>query len=115
MNVSEETLAFWSQGPATTEADKCSNAETVIKKAIDADEVPTFEHRRYTGNKHPDRSWIYYAGIAFIPDTGGLIKNWPEQNYVNGVSRNSDTDRTYKRLIRIMKRLQNKMQSEGVS
>lgn len=214
MNVSEDTLAFWSQGPATTEADKCSNAETVIKKAIDADEalsaldisvfaqgsykartnirqesdvdicvryntsffpeypegttqqtfgnvdgklpyadfknmvekalqarfgnagvtrgnkafavhantyridadvVPTFKHCRYTGNKHAGGSWVYHAGVAFIPDSGGLIKNWPEQNYTNGVSRNNDTGRAYKRAIRIMKRLQNKMSADGVS
>ncbi|NGZ61169.1 MAG: nucleotidyltransferase [Nitrospira sp. LK265] len=214
MNISEDTFAFWSQGPAATESDKCFNAESVIKKAIDADEtlssldisvfaqgsykartnirqesdvdicvryntsffpeypkgttkqtfgnvdselayadfknmveralktrfgnagvtrgnkafdvhantyridadvVPAFGHRRYTGKKYADGRWVFHAGVAFSPDSGGVIKNWPEQNYANGVSRNDDTGRAYKRAIRIMKRLQCKMTADGVS
>ena len=82
---------------------------------IDADVIPTFEHRRYTGRKNADSTWEYFSGIAFIPDGGGLIKNWPEQNYANGVSRNNDTARRYKRVIRVLKNLQNKMRTDGVS
>jgi hypothetical protein len=82
---------------------------------IDADVIPTFEHRRYTGRKNADSTWEYFSGIAFIPDGGGLIKNWPEQNYANGVSRNNDTARRYKRVIRVLKNLQNKMRADGVS
>lgn len=214
MNVSEETLISWSQGPGKTEADKCENAETAVRKAIDVDDelsaldisvfaqgsykartnipqdsdvdvcvrfnkdffpqypdgktqkdfgnidgtmafsdfknmvekalkgyfgetevtrgnkafdvhantyridadiIPTFEHRRYTGNKYTDGTWEYYSGIAFKPDDGGLIKNWPEQNYVNGISRNDATGRRYKRLIRIFKCLRNKMQEDKIS
>jgi hypothetical protein len=214
MNISEDTFAFWSQGPSTTESAKCDNAESVVRKAIevddklsgldisvfvqgsyrartnirqesdvdvciryngsffpeypegttketfgnvdgtlpyadfknmvetalksrfgdagvtrgkkafdvhantyriDADVIPTFEHRRYTGRKNADGDWEYYSGVAFIPDDGNLIKNWPEQNYSNGVSRNNETSRRYKRAIRILKHLQNKMRSEGVS
>src|SRR5207244_3440603 len=80
-----------------------------------ADVIPTFEHRRYTGRKNADEDWEYYSGVAFIPDGGNLTKNWPEQNYSNGVSRNNETSRRYKRAIRILKHLQNKMRSEGVT
>jgi hypothetical protein len=213
MNISEDTFAFWSQGPSTTESAKCDNAESVVcnaieaddklsgldisvfvqgsyrartnirqesdvdvciryngsffpeypegttketfgnvdgtlpyadfknmvenalksrfgeagvtreKKAfdvhantyrIDADVIPTFEHRRYTGRKDTMGDWEYYSGVAFIPDGGNLIKNWPEQNYSNGVSRNNETGRSYKRAIRVLKHLQNKMNDEGV-
>lgn len=82
---------------------------------IDADVVPTFEHRRYTGNKNADGTWEYFSGVAFNPDSGGQIKNWPEQNYVNGVSRNDATGRRYKRIIRILKRLRNKMQEDKIA
>lgn len=213
MNVSEDSLASWSKGPGQTEANKASNAENAVRKAIkadavlsnldvsvfaqgsyrartnvkqdsdvdvcvrynttffpdypdgttketfgnvdgtlsyanfkdmvgvaltayfgesdvtrgdkafdihentyriDADVVPTFEHRRYTGNKNSDGSWAYLSGVAFRPDKGGLIKNWPQQNYDNGVKRNGDSGRVYKRTIRILKRLRYKMEDDNV-
>lgn len=81
---------------------------------IDADVVPTFEHRRYTGKKNADGSNEYLVGVAFRPDQGSLIKNWPQQTYDNGVSRNTATGRTYKRTIRILKRLRDRMLDENV-
>lgn len=213
MNISEESFVSWSQGPGQTEAEKCENAETSVRKAIaaddnlselditvfaqgsykartnvrqdsdvdicvrynttffpeypkdvtretvgnvegsmqfsdfknmvgaalvnyfgptkvtrgnkafdvhantyriDADVVPTFEHRRYTGNRNSDGSWEYLSGVAFVPDKGGMIKNWPAHNYANGVSRNDVTSRRYKRVIRILKRLRNKMQDDRI-
>ena len=38
MNISEENLVSWSKGPGQTEADKCSNAETAVRRAIKASE-----------------------------------------------------------------------------
>ena len=213
MTISEDTFTSWSQGPGKTEADKCENAETAVRKAIaadeklsvldisvfaqgsymartnvrqdsdvdvciryntaffpeypdgktskdfgngdgalrfadfknmvekalksyfgeagvtrgnkafdvhantyriDADVVPTYEHRRYTGNKSADGTWQYYSGVAFDPDNGARIKNWPKQNYDNGVQRNDATSRRYKRVIRIFKRLRNKMQEDRI-
>lgn len=214
MNISEDTFIFWSKGPAQTEADKCDNAETAIRKTIkadaqltnlnitvftqgsyrartnvrqnsdvdicirynssffpdypprttketfgnvdgtmafgdfknmvqaalenyfgkgsiargnkaldvhantyriDADVVPTFEHRRYTGNRCSDGSHEYLSGVAFKPDEGGLIINWPQQTYDNGVARNTKTGRKYKPTIRILKRLRDKMQDENIA
>ena len=34
MNISEDTFTTRSKGPSQTESDKCSNAETAVKKAI---------------------------------------------------------------------------------
>ncbi|HBJ86963.1 MAG TPA: nucleotidyltransferase [Verrucomicrobiales bacterium] len=82
---------------------------------IDADVVPTFEHRRYTGRSNPDGTPHYYSGVAFQPDNGALVKNWPKHVYDNGVSRNTETGRSYKRVVRIMKRLRDKMQAERVT
>ena len=82
---------------------------------IDADVIPTFEHRLYTGEFNTDGSHHYLSGVGFVPDNGGLIKNWPQQNYDNGIARNTATGRKYKRVIRILKRLRDKMQSENVS
>ena len=214
MNISEESFKSWSQGPSETEATKCENAETAVRKAIaadselaalnvsvfaqgsyrgrtnvrqdsdvdicvryntaffgdypegktakdfgcgdsslsfadfknkveralksyfgeasvargkkafdvhansyrvDADVVPTFCHRRYTGNKNPDGTDHFHEGVAFLPDQGNLIKNWPQQTYDNGVARNDATGRRHKRLIRIFKRLRNKMQEDNIA
>ena len=82
---------------------------------IDADVVPTFEHRRYTGNRSSDGSFEYLSGIGFWTDSGVLINNWPQQTYQNGVERNKNTGRKYKRTIRILKRLRDKMQDENVA
>ncbi|WP_215885649.1 hypothetical protein, partial [Igneacidithiobacillus copahuensis] len=81
---------------------------------VDADVVPTFEHRRYTGQKTSDASDVFLSGVAFNPDSGGLIKNWPQQNYDNGVAKNSEAGRRYKRVIRILKRLRDRMQEDRV-
>lgn len=208
MNISDETLTTWAKGPGKTEADKCENAETAVRKAlaaddklnllhttvfpqgsyrartnvpgesdvdiciryngaffadypegksgadykhidssltypefknlvqtalenyfgessvtrgdkafdvrensyrIDADVVATFEHRRYTDEIN------FHSGVAFKPDSGGLIKNWPQQNYDNGVQKNDACSRYYKRLVRILKRLCYQMQDDGLS
>jgi hypothetical protein len=37
MNISEDTFTSWSKGPSVTETAKCENAETAVRKAIDAD------------------------------------------------------------------------------
>ena len=213
MNISEDTFISWSKGPSETETAKCENAETAVRKAVDADDdlqdldisvfaqgsyrartnvrqnsdvdicvryngsffpeypsgttresfghtggtlpfadfknmvqtalenrfgkegvtrgskafdvhansyridadvVPTFEHRRYTGRLNQDGTPHFYSGVAFQPDTGTLVKNWPQHVYDNGVRRNTETGRTYKRVIRIIKRLRDKMQAEQV-
>ena len=82
---------------------------------VAADIIPTFEHRRYTGEYNSDRSPEYLSGIEFRPDKGGRIINWPDQTYSNGIDKNNSTSRRYKRVIRILKRLRNKMQEEKIA
>jgi hypothetical protein len=77
-----------------------------------ADVVATFERRIYT--KHADGSYTYIAGVGFNTDSGRFIQNFPQQTYDNGVARNDATSRSYKRVIRILKRMRNKMQDENV-
>jgi hypothetical protein len=214
MNIEEETFLSWSKGPGKTEAEKCENAETAVRKAIaadeklsklnvvvsaqgsyksrtnirqdsdvdicicykevffaeypegktsddfgnknegllfldyksmvekalksyfgvnsvsrgdkafdvhantyriDADVIPTYENRRYSGNKNSDGSHQYWTGVAFNTDKGAHIINWPKRVYDNGLARNDATERRYKRVIRIFKRLRNQMQEEKIS
>lgn len=85
---------------------------------IDADVVPVFEHRRYS------KDGSYICGVQIYPDNGGSIINWPErlyddshwenQHYENGVTKNSNTRRRYKGIVRIIKKLRNTMDNQGI-
>lgn len=69
---------------------------------VDADVVPTFEHRRYTVENGVYR---YIAGTELHPDGGSKIVNWPHQNYENGTSKNRATNTRFKKMVRVLKRL----------
>lgn len=73
---------------------------------VDADVVPTFEHRRY---RVEDGKYSYTAGTELRPDEGGRIINWPHQNYENGTRKNAATGTRFKKLVRVLKRLKNDM------
>jgi hypothetical protein len=77
---------------------------------IDADVVACFEHRRYLGTV---LSYYYDSGTQMFPDNGGVVVNWPKQNYSNGVRKNDATGRRFKAVTRIMKRLRNEMVDKG--
>ena len=82
---------------------------------VDADVVPVFEHRWY----YADGS--YYSGVALFSDTSGKIVNWPEQlldgwplqHYERAVAKNDATKRTFKGVVRILKKLRVVMEEAG--
>jgi len=77
---------------------------------VESDVAAFFEHRRYTSATH------YHSGVEMIPDNYSppRIKNWPEQHYNNGVTKNTQTSRRYKRVARILKSLSNEMATNGI-
>ncbi len=77
---------------------------------VDADVVPTFEHRRYSV---PNGVPTYISGTELRPDGGGRIINWPHQNYENGTAKNNATGTRFKKLVRVLKRLRDEMVDEG--
>ena len=80
---------------------------------VDADVLPAFAYRYYYGDSYED--YIQPVGVAFIPDKGGRIENWPDQTYSNGVDKNKATSLRYKKIIRIIKNLRNEMQEEKIN
>lgn len=86
---------------------------------VDADVVPLLVHRRYS------RDGTYICGTELQPDSGGRIINWPErlydtpewpnQHYENGNSKNNETGRAYRGVVRIIKKLRNIMDDEGIA
>ena len=80
---------------------------------VDADVVACFEHRRY--QRRSGGGYYYLSGTELGPDKGGAVINWPNQNYENGVAKNNSTRRRFKSMVRILKRLRNTMEEEGIS
>lgn len=80
---------------------------------VDADAVPAFAYRYYYGVG--EDNYRDPVGIAFDTDRGARIINWPEHVYKNGVSKQEETSQRYKKMVRIMKKLRNKMQEENIS
>lgn len=78
---------------------------------VESDVAAFFEHRRYTSKTS------YLSGVEMIPDDSKppRIRNWPEQHYQNGVTKNNATSRRYKRVVRILKSLSNEMLSNKIS
>lgn len=78
---------------------------------VESDVAAFFEHRRYTSTTK------YLSGVEMIPDDRSppRVKNWPEQHYQNGVTKNDQTSRRYKRVVRILKTLSNEMAENAPS
>ena len=75
---------------------------------VDADVVPAYT----LWNILPRSQWISphdprgHIGVAIFPDDGcPMIVNYPDQCYENGVIKNTATSRRYKKVVRILKRL----------
>ncbi len=89
--------------------DRHNKCITVSEKSttLPADVVPCSTHRRY------DSETTSHDGIEITPDSGLKIINWPQQDYDNGVAKNTQTSRRYKRVVRGLKALENRMAESG--
>ena len=87
---------------------------------VDADVVPLIHLREFNGYREIRR------GVSLYPDDGsGRIDNYPERlaqdwpniplHYENGVAMNTATQRRYKGVVRILKKLRNEMEAANVA
>jgi hypothetical protein len=74
---------------------------------VDADIVPHFLHRRYNANMK------YIEGVALLDSSGEEVRNWPQQDYDNGVAKNDRTGKKFKGLARVLKSLKSEMKDAG--
>ncbi len=74
---------------------------------VGADVVPTWKYRRYSRNGN------YVEGVYFCADSGQKVTNFPIQHIENGKEKNRRTQRRFKRLTRIHKRIRAKMIEDG--
>lgn len=78
---------------------------------VDADTVPCMRYRDYTGD-YENNPNNYIGGILIQADNGEIIVNYPEQHIRNGKEKNKQTNKNYKRMVRIMKKMRYIMQDE---
>lgn len=107
-NELEEALVARFGRAAVTRGSKAFDIKANTYR-VESDVAAFFEHRRYVTTTY------YHSGVEMIPDDYDppRVKNWPEQHYKNGVSKNEATLRRYKRVVRILKKLSNEMASNG--
>lgn len=70
---------------------------------VETDVVPTWNYRRY------DKSGDYVLGTKLRLDSGESVVNYPKQHIENGKVKNGRTNRRFKRLTRIYRKLRYKM------
>ncbi len=80
---------------------------------VEADAVPSFQYRnyKYKNSSDPEK---FIEGIKFYAaNTNEQVINYPKIHIENGKKKNKDTQRRYKRLVRIFKRIRYKMIDDG--
>ncbi len=77
---------------------------------LPADVVPCVTERVWTSKNH------YNEGVRLRSDSRPLLElmNYPKQHLERGTLKNDLTSRRYKRVVRILKRLENEMVKNGV-
>jgi len=75
---------------------------------IQTDVVPTWNYRRY------NKDGSYVLGAKFLPESSiwGIV-NFPKQHIQNGKDKNANTQRRFKRLTRLHRKLRYKMVEDG--
>ena len=79
-------------------------------RGLAADVVPCVTHRTYFSRTR------YEEGIRLRNDArpADTIENYPKQHLEEGVRKNDATSRRFKRVVRILKRLENEMVDRGI-
>ncbi len=80
---------------------------------VDADAVPCWEYQHYYRDGYG--AWQHLSGVQLLTTSGESVVNWPEQHYENGTRKNTATGNRFKYLTRVLKRLRNEMEEEGIA
>ena len=97
------------RGQGVVRHDKCIKV-TGNTYRVDADVVPAY--RDYSDDYLCDNG-NYVGGIEIRPDSGGKILNYPEQHIRLGIAKNKVTKYNFKKCVRIIKNMKEKMKEDG--
>ena len=76
---------------------------------VKADVVPTYELRRHDNDNPSD----VIIGVRYYANNGREVTNYPKQHVANGKAKNANTQKRFKRLVRIFKKIRYKMIEDG--
>lgn len=99
-------------GSGMTPGEKAFNVHENTYR-LEADVTPFFEFRRYSGKVGSNGAWEFDEGVKSISMTGQTFVNWHKDHYAQGVKRNVDTGRRFKRVTRILKNTKFDMLERG--
>ena len=80
---------------------------------VHADVVAAFQFRNYT-QETKNNSYDFIEGIKFFTTESKEIINYPKVHVKNGIYKNDNTLRRFKRTVRLYKRIRNKMIEDGL-
>jgi hypothetical protein len=80
---------------------------------VRADVVPALQYRNYR-NDLSNNSENYIEGIKFYATTGDEVVNYPKIHVKNGIKKNNETSRRFKRTVRLYKRIKTRMIEDGL-
>ena len=80
---------------------------------VEADAVPSFQYRNYKYKNSSDPKNFIEGTRFYTANTNEQIINYPKLHIKNGIDKNKNTQRRYKRLVRIFKRIRYKMIDDG--
>ena len=81
---------------------------------VQADVIAAYQYRDYQGDQ-TNNSNNFIEGIKFYSLANESIVNYPKIHIRNGVQKNNDTTRKFKRTVRLYKRIRNKMREEKIA
>ena len=87
--------------------DKCLTVDECNTR-VEIDVVPTFSYRYYF------KGGGYREGVKFISNKWDTVRNYPNQHIENGKVKNANTQKRFKRLTRIHRKVRYKMIEDGI-
>lgn len=108
-NIEEMLIAYYGRSEVIRK-NKCITIKGNTNR-IQIDVVPTWKYRRYDNANNQN----YVEGVVLYADNNQYkqITNYPKQHLKNGVDKNTDTLRRFKRLTRIFKNVRIKMDNDN--
>lgn len=91
------------------EGSKALKVDATTLGFVNADVVPAFEYRLYTGYTPP-----HIDGMAFLASDDEKFVNFPKQHRSNGEAKNKRCNGNFKPTVRILKNLRNALYESGV-
>lgn len=111
-NVELALVNYFGHADVDTSGNKAIRVnKTDSGSRIDADVVPAFEYRHYF------EKGDHLPGISLRPKDAPAKKivNWPHHNYNNSLEKHEETQRRYRKMVRIFKRAREAMEESSTN